>query len=64
MRLATACMGVLVSCGWALGQQALTTESPSTIPHEGSIMQWLITAVFLVATLVVAFKPAKRSKLE
>ncbi|HOA74560.1 MAG TPA: hypothetical protein PL151_09735 [Phycisphaerae bacterium] len=54
---------VLVSANLAFGQLTVDVPKPLSEPPSNMI-QWLITAVFMVAALVVAFKPAKRSKLE
>lgn len=64
MRLVKASFAVLALAGLAWGQD-LQTDAPAAIGSDGSTaIQWLITAVFIVATLVVSFKPAKRAKLE
>jgi len=64
MRLLCWVLGVLASTGLVLAQN-LQMDAPKPLGTEKSLaIPWLITAVFLVATLVVAFKPAKRSKLE
>lgn len=64
MRLVSASFAVLALAGLAWGQN-LQTEAPTAMGSDASTaIQWLITAVFIVATLVVAFKPAKRAKLE
>jgi hypothetical protein len=64
MRLVSGLFALLISAGLALGQ-GLKTDAPAALGVDKSTaVQWLITAVFVVATLVVAFKPAKRAKLE
>lgn len=41
-----------------------TYPEPKIAPTPPTVMlEWLIGAIFLVACLVVAFKPAKRSNL-
>ena len=56
--------GVLLSAGAALAQQEGEYAAPTLSHNEGSTtMAWVIGAVFVVATLVVAFKPAQRSNL-
>ncbi len=57
-------LAVLVTTGSALAQE-MTAEAPGRAGQDKStIIQWLIAAVFLVGAMVVAFKPAKRAKLE
>jgi hypothetical protein len=55
-------LGLLV---WApsLWAQTYTEPVPPMLPEEGTAIQWLMVAIFLVACLVVAFKPAKRANL-
>jgi len=36
---------------------------PKGLEEKGTAFEWLLVAVFLVGTLVVAFKPAKRVNL-
>lgn len=63
MRLLLFVLGILATAGQAIAQEMKLTP-PSVVVEKSSAMQWLITVVFLVGCLVVAFKPAKRSKLE
>jgi hypothetical protein len=55
-------LGLLV---WvpSLWAQTYIEPPPSMLPEEGTAIQWLMVAIFLVACLVVAFKPAKRANL-
>lgn len=56
---------VLMSSASTWAQEARLPDAPlSTDPERSTAFQWLMVAVFLIACLVVAFKPAKRSKLE
>lgn len=64
MRLVNLLSGVLLSATVAMAQGVPLPDPKAINPERSNAIQWLITAVFLVATLVVAFKPAKRSKLE
>ena len=54
--------GVVLSAGEVLAQSE-QKASPLKSKEEPTLVAWVIGAVFLVATLVVAFKPAKRSNL-
>jgi hypothetical protein len=63
MRLLLFVIGILATAGRALAQEIKLTHPP-LVSEKSSAIQWLITVVFLVGCLVVAFKPAKRSKLE
>lgn len=63
MRIVSGLLGVMMTADLALGQIQMPAPSFHD-PKTGTAIQWLITAVFLVGSLVVAFKPAKRSKLE
>ena len=56
---------------WVMGTwigQTLAQEYPASDPKplapDSIAIEWVITFVFLVACLVVAFKPTKRAKLE
>ena len=55
--------GVLMLAAPALAQTYEQT-APSALQEKGGTVEWLIAAAFLVACLVVAFKPAKRSNLK
>lgn len=57
-------LGVLAMAGEVLAQEYDVKPPAKVVSDSSMAIQWLIMAVFLVATLVVAFKPAKRSKLE
>jgi len=54
--------GVILSAGEVLAQSEQQVP-PLKSKEEPTLVAWVIGAVFLVATLVVAFKPAKRSNL-
>ena len=57
--------GVLLSAGVALAQQQGEYPVPAPLAREESTtMAWVFGAVFVVGTLVVAFKPAQRSNLQ
>ena len=62
-RLIGAIIGVLLAAGPALAQKY---EAPPSKPLSPStfMVEWGIGTVFLVACLVVGFKPAKRSNLK
>ena len=64
-RLRIRMLGPLGLLAWApsLWAQTYTEPPPSMLPEEGTAIQWLMVAIFLVACLVVAFKPAKRANL-
>jgi hypothetical protein len=64
MRWAFMMVGVLMMATHAVAQEVTYEGSKPLVTDKSTAMQWLITAVFLVGCLVVAFKPAKRSKLE
>jgi uncharacterized membrane protein YecN with MAPEG domain len=64
MRLALWIIGVLVTTGQVLAQEVQVKEVARANAGASMAIEWLIMSVFLVATLVVGFKPAKRSKLE
>ena len=54
--------GVLLTAAAAMAQTAY--DPPKLTSNErGSMAEWGIGALFLIACLVVAFKPAKRSNL-
>lgn len=50
---------------WAspLWGQTYTEQPPQGLREKGTAIEWLMVAVFLVASLIVAFKPAKRANL-
>ena len=56
---------LLANLAWAtpLVAQTYTEPAPKGLTEKGTAMEWLMVAVFLVASLVVAFKPAKRANL-
>jgi len=64
MRLTSALWVLAISADGALGQGLQKELLKPVNVEQSNLVQWLITAVFVVAALVVAFKPAKRSKLE
>ncbi len=64
MRWVVWIIGVLMLTGQLLAQEVEIKSPPGALQDKSSGIQWLIMSIFLVATLVVAFKPAKRSKLE
>jgi hypothetical protein len=47
----------------ALAQVSYETDSLKT-RTESTTAAWIIGAVFLIGTLIVAFKPSKRSNLQ
>jgi len=54
--------GILILTAPVLGQ-TYEQSGPAPMPEKGGTVEWLIAAAFLVACLVVAFKPAARSNL-
>jgi hypothetical protein len=65
MRLIGWILGTLLPAGTAVAQEIqLAQDKVLSDKEKSSAMQWLMMTVFLIACLVVAFKPAKRSKLE
>ncbi len=64
MRLVIWILGVFATAGQVLAQEVELKQVSRSTSEASTAFQWLIMAVFLVATLVVSFKPAKRSKLE
>jgi len=55
--------GMLLPAAPALAQ-TYTQTPPTGLQEKGGTVEWLMAAGFLVACLVVAFKPAKRSNLK
>ncbi|MBI4578623.1 MAG: hypothetical protein HY718_02920 [Planctomycetes bacterium] len=64
MRLISWMVGILMTAGHVWAQQLKVDPSSRAGDDKSTGILWLITAIFVVACLVVAFKPAKRSKLE
>jgi hypothetical protein len=62
-RVTGALGGILLPAGAALAQQEYESV-PLSYKEVSTTIPWVIGAVFVVATLVVAFKPAKRSNLK
>lgn len=63
-RLIIGLIGLLMTAGGLFAQEyKLEPPKVYTDPDASTAMQWLMTAVFVVGCLVVAFKPAKRSNL-
>jgi hypothetical protein len=51
-------------CAATVVAQSYTEAPPKEgLEQKGSAFEWLLVAAFLVGTLVVAFKPAKRVNL-
>ncbi|NLX13440.1 MAG: hypothetical protein GXY44_07285 [Phycisphaerales bacterium] len=48
----------------SLAQDNMQDTAVPPVSSGGSAMTWLIGACFIIGTLVVAFKPAKRSNLQ
>jgi amino acid transporter len=54
----------LLGASPALGQLTYDYAAPVTVAKESTWVEWVIGAIFILGCLVVAFKGAKRSKLE
>ena len=63
MRQVVSWLGGILMLGAPVLAQTYEQAEPASMSETGSTVEWLIAAAFLVACLVVAFKPAKRSNL-
>lgn len=59
--LGLVCLLSLALPAWA---QTYVQPTPKVSAEKGTAIEWLITGVFLVGCLVVAFKPAKRAGMK
>lgn len=64
MRIVCLIIGVLMMVGTVAAQEMQAVDIKKVESESSVGVLWLITTVFVIATLVVAFKPAKRAKLE
>lgn len=63
-RLAWQTSLICIAAAAALGQPSYEVPTPPVLARDSLWMEWLIGGIFVLGCLVVAFKGAKRSKLD
>jgi len=64
MRYVVSWLSGIVMCAAPALAQTYEQKIPTSTGEKGVMIEWLIATAFLIACLVVSFKPAKRSNLK